>query len=69
MAMTVLLTLIGLTAALWHGAWWIGAGFLVMLAVSQGVTVLAASQLGGGGDRWRAQSGADATEKKGDKPS
>lgn len=67
MAVTVLLTLTGLTAALWHGALWIGIGFLVMLAVSQGVMVLAASQLGGGGNRWRAQSSADAA-KTGEKP-
>lgn len=50
MAVTLFLTLIGLTAALWHSAWWIGVAFLVMLGISLLVLVLAAAQLGGGRD-------------------
>lgn len=58
MTLTLLLTLIGLTAALWHSAWWIGVGFVAMLVLSLGVLLLAASQLGGG-QRWRAPSGVE----------
>ena len=57
MTLTVLLTLIGLTAALWHSAWWIGVAFLVMLVVSVALLLVAASQIGGGGRR-RGPTGA-----------
>lgn len=57
MALTSLLTLVGVTAALWHSAWWIGAGFLVMLVLSQLVLLAAVLQLGGGGERWRTPTG------------
>ena len=50
---SVLLTIAGLTAALWHSGWWIGVSFLVMLGLSIGVLLLAASQMGGN-QRWRA---------------
>lgn len=49
MSLAILLTLVGLTAALWHSAWWIGVGFVVMLALCLAVLLLAVSQLGGGG--------------------
>ena len=55
-SLSILLTLIGLTAALWHSAWWIGASFLVMLALSLGVMLLAASQMSGR-ERWRSPAG------------
>ena len=56
MALTLLLTLVGLTAVLWHSAWWIAVGFVVMLLASLGVVVAAASQLDGG-QRWRTPTG------------
>lgn len=48
---TVLMTLIGLTAALWHMAWWIGVTFVVMALVSQSVLGAALSGMGPKG-RW-----------------
>lgn len=56
LAATVLLTLIGVTAALWHMAWWIGVVFIVMALVSQSVVIGALSGFGQKG-RWRAPSG------------
>ena len=56
MIVTVLLTLVGLTAALWHAAWWIGVTFLAALALSLGILVLGAAQLARGGARWRSPS-------------
>jgi ABC-type multidrug transport system fused ATPase/permease subunit len=38
-----LLTLIGLTAALWHVAWWIGVLFLLMTIISLGIVIVALS--------------------------
>ena len=64
MSVSFLLTIAGLTAALWHSGWWIGTSFLVMLAVSVGVLLLAASQMGAGGERWRPPaSQPEAPEK------
>ena len=40
---SVLLTLIGLTAALWNVAWWIGILFLLMTIISLGIVVVALS--------------------------
>jgi hypothetical protein len=37
LTLTALLTLVGMTAALWHMAWWIGVAFAVMLLVSLSV--------------------------------
>jgi hypothetical protein len=54
MIVTVLLTLVGLAAALWHGAWWIAAAFLAVLALSLGIVVLFGVQLARGGARWRS---------------
>ena len=54
MVLTILLTLIGLTAALWHAAWWIGVAFLVALVLSLGILVLGAARLVSGGARWRS---------------
>ncbi len=43
LAVSALLTLIGLTAALWHVAWWIGVLFLLMTIISLGIVVVALS--------------------------
>ena len=48
---TFLLSLVGLTAAVWHIAWWIAAAFLVALGGSLVMFVLAASRLGAFGSR------------------
>jgi hypothetical protein len=37
LTLTALLTLVGMTAALWHMAWWIGVAFAAMLLVSLSV--------------------------------
>lgn len=52
----LLLTLTGVTAALWHMGWWIGIAFVAMVMASQVVIVLALSTMGSGG-RWRTPSG------------
>lgn len=41
LVLSVLLTLVGVTAAFWHMAWWIGVAFVAMTAVSLGVVVIA----------------------------
>lgn len=64
MMATVLLTLVGLTATLWHGAWWIGVAFLAVVALSLGTLVLGAAQLARGGAQWRSPRG-----ESGPKPS
>ena len=46
LALSVALTLTGLTAALWHIAWWIGVIFLAMTAISLGIVILALATLG-----------------------
>lgn len=56
MTLTLLLTLIGLFAALWHSAWWIALVFLSMLGLSQVVMVAALSGVGGS-QRWQAPRG------------
>ena len=43
LTVSVLLTLTGLTAALWHMAWWIGVLFLLMTIISLGIVVVALS--------------------------
>jgi len=53
---TVLLTLVGVTAALWHMAWWIGLVFVATVLASQGVALVAVSALGPAG-RWRTPAG------------
>jgi uncharacterized membrane protein YcjF (UPF0283 family) len=42
-SISVLLTLIGLVAALWHVAWWIGVLFLIVTIISLGIVVVALS--------------------------
>lgn len=46
MALSVVITFIGVTAALWHMAWWIGAGFVGMVVGGQAVFLLAVSSAG-----------------------
>jgi hypothetical protein len=46
MALTVALSFIGVTAALWYMAWWIGAAFAVMAVMSLLVFLLAVSSSG-----------------------
>jgi MFS family permease len=38
---SVVLALIGVSAALWHMAWWIGIAFLAMVVISQGIVIAA----------------------------
>jgi hypothetical protein len=56
LGVTALLSLVGVAAALWHMAWWIGGGFVVMVFVSQVVILAALSALDPGG-RWRSPGG------------
>jgi uncharacterized membrane protein YcjF (UPF0283 family) len=41
LALSVLLTLTGVVAALWHMAWWVGIAFLAMSLVSLGMVIVA----------------------------
>lgn len=63
MTLTLLLTLIGLFAALWHSAWWIAVVFLATLVLSQVVMMAALSGVGGN-RRWRAARPAEAEPPK-----
>ncbi len=46
LTLSVLLTVTGLTAALWHTAWWIGVVFLAMSVVGLGIVIAALATLG-----------------------
>jgi uncharacterized membrane protein YcjF (UPF0283 family) len=46
LTLSVALTLTGLTAALWHIAWWIGIVFLAMAVISLGIVIAALATLG-----------------------
>lgn len=39
--LSVVLTLSGMVAALWHMAWWIGSALVVMVALSAGTVIVA----------------------------
>jgi hypothetical protein len=41
LALSILLTLTGMTAALWHMAWWIGVVFLAMVLISLAMVIVA----------------------------
>ena len=41
LALSVVLTLTGMAAALWHMAWWIGVVFFAMVLTSQGMVIVA----------------------------
>ncbi len=56
LALSVLLTVVGVTSALWHMAWWIGVGFVAMVVLTQALVLWAVSTLGPGG-RWRTPAG------------
>lgn len=57
LALAVLLTLTGITAALWHMAWWIGILFIPMVIVSQSM-VFKAIASAGSNRTWRSPTGA-----------
>jgi len=61
LACTMLLTLVGVTAALWHMAWWVGALFVGTGVVSQIVFFVALSRTGAD-VTWTAPTG-DAASK------
>jgi hypothetical protein len=56
MALGLVLTFIGVAAALWHMAWWIGAAFVGTAIVSQAVFLLALSATGAK-KTWRTRAG------------
>jgi hypothetical protein len=57
LAFTVLVTLIGITAALWHMQWWIGIVFAAAAVASVGIVVAAIAQFGSDA-AWRRPAGA-----------
>jgi hypothetical protein len=63
LALTVVLTFIGVTAALWHMAWWIGAAFVGMAVVSQAVFFVAMSSTGAN-TTWSTPAGETEPERK-----
>jgi hypothetical protein len=63
LALTVVLTFIGVTAALWHMAWWIGAAFLGMAVASQAVFFVALASTGGN-TTWSTPAGETERERK-----
>ncbi len=48
---SIILTLTGLVATLWHVSWWIGVGFCLMVGFSFGITILAIA--GSNSPDWR----------------
>jgi hypothetical protein len=63
LALTVVLTCIGVTAALWHMAWWIGAAFVGMAVASQAVFFVAVASTGGN-TTWSTPAGETEPERK-----
>ena len=66
LVLSATVTLVGVSAAFWHMAWWISVVFVVMVIASQTVIVEAISALGPQG-RWRTPAG-EMEPPKGDKP-
>ena len=62
LALTLLLTLTGVTAALWHMAWWIGSCFLAMVVISQGL-LFQAIVATGSKRIWRTPPGAEEPQR------
>ena len=62
LALTFLLTLIGVTAALWHMSWWIGVLFVAMVIVSQAIVFIALVSTGPK-TNWRSPAGDVEPEK------
>jgi hypothetical protein len=56
LVLTALLALTGMTAALWHMAWWIGVAFLAMIMISLIVVAIVA---------WQAPESAEENEQMG----
>lgn len=63
LTLTILLTVIGITAAMWHMAWWIAVGFVAVTVVSQSL-VFGAIAGSGSNTRWRPPPGARKPKKK-----
>ena len=63
LAFSVVLTFIGVTAALWHMAWWIGAAFVAMAVVSQAIFFVAVASTGGN-TTWSTPAGETEPERK-----
>lgn len=63
LTLTILLTVIGVTAAMWHMAWWIAVGFVAVTVVSQSL-VFGAIAGSGSNTRWRPPPGARKPKKK-----
>ena len=64
LTLIAVLTVIGLTAALWHMGWWIGVTFAVTVVASQVVLMQAISSIGPIG-RWRTAAGEIEPPKRG----
>ena len=63
LAFSVTLTFIGVTAALWHMAWWIGVAFLGMAVASQVIFLVAVASTGGK-TTWSTPAGETEPERK-----
>jgi hypothetical protein len=59
LAFTVVVTFVGVTAALWHMGWWVGVVFAVVAIASQGIVIGAIAQFGSN-TTWRRASGSRA---------
>lgn len=63
LTLTILLTVIGITAAMWHMAWWIAVAFVAVTVVSQSL-IFGAIAGSGSNTRWRPPPGARKPKKK-----
>lgn len=45
LTLCMILTVVGMTAALWHMAWWIGVAFAVMVAISLTIAMIAVASI------------------------
>ena len=63
LGLSVVLTFIGVTAALWHMAWWIGVAFVGMTVASQ-VIFLAAVASTGSKTTWSTPAGETEPERE-----
>jgi hypothetical protein len=63
MALTVVFSLVGVTAALWHMAWWIGSAFVAMALVSLAVFLVAVVSTGRGDTTWTTPTGETEGEQ------
>jgi hypothetical protein len=57
LALAIVLSLVGMTAALWHMAWWIAVIFVAMVVVSQALGFRAIA-FSGSTTVWRGAAGA-----------